>query len=636
LQGSDADGDALRYRITTLPATGNLYQWTSGGRGSLIITNNTWVEDSGGRILYAQPLAGSESFNFAANDGLVDSTNATASITISPAWVSTQPTRPAGTSATILCGTAAAALPTAIWFEWGLVGGYGQRTPETALAGDEKLTQLNALVTNLSVRVNYQCRLAASNAAGLAYGAPVLFTTGRKAVAWGRNNFSQINVPTSLSNVVSVAAGVNHSLALKSDGSVVAWGFGVNGETNVPAGLANVVAVDGGANHSLALKADGTVAAWGSSGQTNIPAGLSNVIAVAAGYYHSLALRSDGTLAAWGANTFDQFPSGQTNIPPRLSNVVSVAAGGGHNLALKADGTVVAWGANGSSQTNVPAGLNNVVAVAAGRNHSLALKANGVVVGWGSSRSVQTTIPVSVSNVVVVAAGENQSLALKADGVAAAWGENVYGQGTIPAGLSNVVTLSGGGFHNLALGNLPPQAYSQTNVGLVAQDLALTLTASDPNYDTLIYRVTSLPPAGTLYQWTSNGRGPAITTPNTVVDDSQGRIRYAPGSDSEGWPYSSFSFIASDEETDSPLALVTVNLIPAPVIEIKSLAFATNGEFSFHFHGVTNASYRIWASTNLTTWSVLGSAVQTLPGELGFTDTTSTNWPWRFYRVTVP
>ena len=88
------------------------------------------------------------------------------------------------------------------------------------MAGDEKLTQLNALVTNLSVRVKYQCRLAASNASGLAYGAPVLFTTGRKAVAWGRNNFSQTNVPTSLSNVVSVAAGVNHSLALKSDGSV--------------------------------------------------------------------------------------------------------------------------------------------------------------------------------------------------------------------------------------------------------------------------------------------------------------------------------------------------------------------------------------------------------------------------------
>ena len=93
LQGSDADGDALRYRITTLPATGNLYQWTSGGRGSLITTNNTWVEDSGGRIMYAQPLTGSESFNFVANDGLVDSTNATASIAISPAWVSTQPTR---------------------------------------------------------------------------------------------------------------------------------------------------------------------------------------------------------------------------------------------------------------------------------------------------------------------------------------------------------------------------------------------------------------------------------------------------------------------------------------------------------------------------------------------------------------
>src|SRR6185436_14308678 len=49
LPGSDPDGDALRYRITTLPATGNLYQWTAGGRGSPINTNETWVEDAGGR-----------------------------------------------------------------------------------------------------------------------------------------------------------------------------------------------------------------------------------------------------------------------------------------------------------------------------------------------------------------------------------------------------------------------------------------------------------------------------------------------------------------------------------------------------------------------------------------------------------
>jgi len=56
-----------------------------------------------------------------------------------------------------------------------------------------------------------------------------------------------------LSNVVAVAGGAYHSLALKSDGTVVAWGYNGDGETNVPPGLSNVVAIAGGGSESLAL-----------------------------------------------------------------------------------------------------------------------------------------------------------------------------------------------------------------------------------------------------------------------------------------------------------------------------------------------------------------------------------------------
>ena len=60
----------------------------------------------------------------------------------------------------------------------------------------------------------------------------------------------------------------------------------------VPAGLTNVVAIAGGHSHSLALKSDGTVVAWGStsSGETLVPPGLSNVTSIAAGGVESLAL----------------------------------------------------------------------------------------------------------------------------------------------------------------------------------------------------------------------------------------------------------------------------------------------------------------------------------------------------------
>ena len=64
------------------------------------------------------------------------------------------------------------------------------------------------------------------------------------------------------------------------------------GQTTVPGGLSNVVAIAAGGYHSLALKSDGTVVGWGDNGygQTTVPAGLSNVAAIAAGGYHSLAL----------------------------------------------------------------------------------------------------------------------------------------------------------------------------------------------------------------------------------------------------------------------------------------------------------------------------------------------------------
>jgi subtilase family serine protease len=112
-------------------------------------------------------------------------------------------------------------------------------------------------------------------------------------VAWGNNDYHQTNVPSGLTNVVAIAAGQNHSLALKGDGTVVAWGDNrYYGQINVPSGLTNVVAIAGGGYHSLALKGNGTVVAWGDNDyhQINVPLGLTNVVAIAGGRMHSLAL----------------------------------------------------------------------------------------------------------------------------------------------------------------------------------------------------------------------------------------------------------------------------------------------------------------------------------------------------------
>ena len=115
-------------------------------------------------------------------------------------------------------------------------------------------------------------------------------------VGWGSRAVADLS-----QDFIAIAAGGNHSLALRADGSVVAWGDNLHGETNVPAPNAGFIAVAGGINHSLGLKADGSIVAWG-SGETNVPAPNAGFIAIAAGAAHSLGLKADGSIVAWGAN----------------------------------------------------------------------------------------------------------------------------------------------------------------------------------------------------------------------------------------------------------------------------------------------------------------------------------------------
>ncbi len=82
-----------------------------------------------------------------------------------------------------------------------------------------------------------------------------------------------------------------------SSGEVVAWGHNGQGQTIVPTGT--FIGVAGGDNHSLAIRTDGTLSGWGfdSSGQSTVPAGTFR--AVAGGGFHSQGIRTDGTMAGW-------------------------------------------------------------------------------------------------------------------------------------------------------------------------------------------------------------------------------------------------------------------------------------------------------------------------------------------------
>lgn len=261
-------------------------------------------------------------------------------------------------------------------------------------------------------------------------------------VGWGENTYGQVTVPANGFEPVGVAGGNNHTLVLRSDGTVRMFG---STPVGVPAGLGAVAKVVASYDQSYAIRTDGSLVAWSNNSASVVPPDLGPVIAVSGGPSHTLVVKPDGTVTGWGASYSGLVP------PVGLNGVVNLSGGPNFMLALKSDGSVVAWGSNEFGQISLPAGLTGVIAVAAGRQHGLALKQDGTVVAWGHNAYGQATVPAGLSGVVAIAAGEHHSLALKGDGTVVAWGWNNSGQCNVPAGLQRVVAIAAGARHSLAV-----------------------------------------------------------------------------------------------------------------------------------------------------------------------------------------
>ncbi len=287
-----------------------------------------------------------------------------------------------------------------------------------------------------------------------------------RVVAWGADGEGQTDVPADLFGVKAIAAGMDHSLALKSDGTVVEWGSMT--DADIPAGLSDVTAISAGYRFSLALKKNGTVVAWGTdlSGETDVPAWLTGVVAIAAGHGFGLALKSDGTVVAWGEGRF-----GATDVPAGLSEVVAIAAGADFGLALTANRLVEEWGNRGGA----PPDLLNVTAISAGGS-AIALKSDSTIVEWGCGVWCRPSSSVALWDVTAVASGGLFSLALKKDGTVVAWGYNRSGQTNVPAGLSGVTAIAAGEDFSLALGSPSSSSASWSSWLMPALFIAVALS----------------------------------------------------------------------------------------------------------------------------------------------------------------
>src|SRR5262249_54133932 len=116
------------------------------------------------------------------------------------------------------------------------------------------------------------------------------FVPPGKIVALGYDDGSgRLSVPSDVSDVIAVAAGNFHGVALRTNGTVRTWGgfpggLGIS-MAPVPASATNVVSIAasgyGGTSGSMALRADGSVVLWGGYGGssfTNFPTGWTNIV----------------------------------------------------------------------------------------------------------------------------------------------------------------------------------------------------------------------------------------------------------------------------------------------------------------------------------------------------------------------
>ncbi len=296
--------------------------------------------------------------------------------------------------------------------------------------------------------------------------------------------------PGTTSAWASVSAGADHTLAIKTDGTLWAWGNNSYGQLGdgttvdkyapVRIGSAtNWKSISAGGSHSIAVKTDGTLWAWGWNvfGQLGVGDNFDRTVptqigsatnwkSVSVGLFHSIALKTDGTLWAWGHNANYQLGVGTTvdkNAPVQIgstTNWKTMFGGGYHTIAVKSDGTLWAWGSNYYGQLGVGDNFDrnsptqvgittNWVTASAGTYHTIAVTtySGGGQELWAWGRNVAGQVgdgtttdenaPVSIGYGPLfswkVSAGGYHSTAIYGSGQPGEntfyiWGNNYYGQ----------------------------------------------------------------------------------------------------------------------------------------------------------------------------------------------------------------
>lgn len=269
--------------------------------------------------------------------------------------------------------------------------------------------------------------------------------------------------------VVQLCATDNLSLALYNDGSVYAWGCFRNNEgllgflhdeiliQRTPRKmdqLKNIVQLAAGKDHILALDTKGIVYAWGNGQQFQLGRkilerhkyrslepqqfGLYNIKYISSGDFHCFAIDHDDNVYAWGLNQFGQcaltnaqgeLEDGSLITKPTLipslsqKGIVELAGGEHHTLALTQSGQVLGWGRYDMKEVGVS--LDKVEQKAIYKDNH------------GNARAIIVPTKLTFTNDDVIckkiASGSHHSFAVTSDGFVYSWGfGDTYGPGLGP------------------------------------------------------------------------------------------------------------------------------------------------------------------------------------------------------------
>jgi alpha-tubulin suppressor-like RCC1 family protein len=489
------------------------------------------------------------------------------------------------------------------------------------------------------------------------------FTIGSALWAMGDNIYGELgdgttidrSVPEQITGVITVGAGLYHTLFTRSSGFYVdLYATGDNEVGELGDGTFNEI------HTPERIERD-----------NSIEAGDYYVTAVAGGDFHTLFTKSDGSLWAVGDDYVGELGDGNylnngTNRPEKIvaSGVTVIAAGDDDSMFIKSDGSLWTMGYNQYGQLgalNVPTGFlhgftnrpveietSGVTAIAAGESHNLFLKSDGSLWGMGNNAHGQlgdgntnnaiAPLKIVAGGVTAIAAGEYHSLFLAFDGSLWGMGYNGYGQlgARAATNLTRPVQIVGpivanGGFetHDFTGWTLSAAQYNSVVTGLShsGQWSARFGQVGSPAF--LSQTLLTSPGTNYLLSFWLNCDGQAI---NEFTASWNGTAIFAQTNlpATTGWTNMQFVVAATGTSTvltfgfrDDPgyIGLDDVSVVPLSLPAITGISLAGTNVVLTANNGLWNGTYLTLTSTNLTQplsqWTPV--ATNTLDGSGTFT-----------------